>query len=425
MNFLDADVPDPTDFPPPATAPGLRALDGSFRCDICGELYDAPVTISCGHCFCSTCIRSALATKQECPSCRKTANEGHIRPNPVLESVISSWKEARPYVLGLISRKNERESSSTQSDKGAPKKRKRGVESSSSIDALDGDSLGPSRYPFNTPRGADATTPKPQSRIKKLKPKSDNGKDITVIPSSDTEEQELTPLRGGGNGNPKPDSLVVCPMCQKKVRYRILNAHLDNECKDPAGPSDSAATSWSKIMGGPAKNGQHKGKHKKKDSDSDDEYPLPLATYATLKDRQLKDMLAEQGLPLTGDRPIWEQRHQRWVMFYNANLDKSLPNRKTKAELKKDLKRWEDERSKKKKTVVSDVVHHQIEYKVEFARLTSLAKQTRVKHPARPDSSASRSSPSPTESKPTLPIPHPSASGPSDDTIVVDSEGEC
>lgn len=53
MNFLDADVPDPTDFPPQAEAPGLRTLDGSFRCDICGELYDAPVTIICGHCFCS------------------------------------------------------------------------------------------------------------------------------------------------------------------------------------------------------------------------------------------------------------------------------------------------------------------------------------------------------------------------------------
>lgn len=53
MNFLAADVPDPTDFPPPADAPGLRALDGSFRCDICGDLYDAPATIACGHCFCS------------------------------------------------------------------------------------------------------------------------------------------------------------------------------------------------------------------------------------------------------------------------------------------------------------------------------------------------------------------------------------
>ena len=53
MNFLNSDVPDPTDFPPHAVAPGLRDLDGSFRCDICGDLYDAPVTIVCGHCFCS------------------------------------------------------------------------------------------------------------------------------------------------------------------------------------------------------------------------------------------------------------------------------------------------------------------------------------------------------------------------------------
>jgi hypothetical protein len=57
MNFLNSDVPDPTDFPPHAIAPGLRDLDGSFRCDICGDLYDAPVTIVCGHCFCSAVRR--------------------------------------------------------------------------------------------------------------------------------------------------------------------------------------------------------------------------------------------------------------------------------------------------------------------------------------------------------------------------------
>lgn len=114
MNFLAANVPDPTDFPPHATAPGLRALDGSFRCDVCGELYDAPVTISCGHCFCSAvtftrlllkrmvayhkhlqCIRVSLSNKQECPSCRKSALEVHIRPNPILDKLISDWKEAR------------------------------------------------------------------------------------------------------------------------------------------------------------------------------------------------------------------------------------------------------------------------------------------------------------------------------------------
>ena len=48
-----ADVQDPTDFPPSSTAPGLRALDSALRCNICQELYEAPVVLTCGHCFCS------------------------------------------------------------------------------------------------------------------------------------------------------------------------------------------------------------------------------------------------------------------------------------------------------------------------------------------------------------------------------------
>src|SRR6267142_846444 len=46
-------VQDPTDFPPSSTVPGLRALDSALRCNICQELYEAPVVLTCGHCFCS------------------------------------------------------------------------------------------------------------------------------------------------------------------------------------------------------------------------------------------------------------------------------------------------------------------------------------------------------------------------------------
>ena len=53
-DLLDStDVQDPTDFPPSSTAPGLRALDSALRCNICQELYEAPVVLTCGHCFCS------------------------------------------------------------------------------------------------------------------------------------------------------------------------------------------------------------------------------------------------------------------------------------------------------------------------------------------------------------------------------------
>ena len=50
----------------------------------------------------------------------------------------------------------------------------------------------------------------------------------------------------------------------------------------------------------------------------------------------------------------------RWVVLYNANLDRSPNNRKTTVELKKDLKKWEEERPKRKKPVVSDVLGYQV-----------------------------------------------------------------
>lgn len=49
-------------------------------------------------------------------------------------------------------------------------------------------------------------------------------------------------------------------------------------------------------------------------------------------------------------------------MLHNSNLDRSPANRKSKAELRKDLKKWEEEISKKKKIVVRDLLEYQVRY---------------------------------------------------------------
>ena len=46
--------------------------------------------------------------------------------------------------------------------------------------------------------------------------------------------------------------------------------------------------------------------------------------------------------------------------MYNANLDRTLANRRPKQELRRDLEKWEDERPKRKKNVVEDVVAHEV-----------------------------------------------------------------
>lgn len=52
-NLLAQDVTDSTDFPDDATTPGLRSFDDALRCPVCRDFYDAPISLTCGHCFCS------------------------------------------------------------------------------------------------------------------------------------------------------------------------------------------------------------------------------------------------------------------------------------------------------------------------------------------------------------------------------------
>jgi hypothetical protein len=58
----------------------------------------------------------------------------------------------------------------------------------------------------------------------------------------------------------------------------------------------------------------------------------------------------------------------RWVMLYNSNLDRSSTNRKSRTELRGDLRKWEEEMSKRKKTVI----HNVLDYQVIFCVLSSL-----------------------------------------------------
>lgn len=107
--LLDAEIPDPSDFSDPA----LRKLDTALRCTICSEWFDAPVTLPCGHGFCSLvskpayfyigdaanfgskCARKHIDDKGECPGCRHPVNDGGIKADATMEEAVSAWTEAR------------------------------------------------------------------------------------------------------------------------------------------------------------------------------------------------------------------------------------------------------------------------------------------------------------------------------------------
>lgn len=187
----------------------------------------------------------------------------------------------RPCILELIKRDKERDTPSSRGNTGPERKRKRNIEQGSGVDGVSGNAPGPSRHVYVLSPSS-TTTPKAHSRTQKLKIKSSSVD--TTIPSSDADEEELSlPLGAVPKSlsfpwqvcrlrvdNAAEDSLVKCPICQKQIRYRLLNAHMDNDCKDPPVPREhnnkAVANSWSKIMNGAGdtqnRNGHYKGKHK-------------------------------------------------------------------------------------------------------------------------------------------------------------------
>ncbi|KAJ7771607.1 hypothetical protein B0H16DRAFT_189580 [Mycena metata] len=331
--LLAQDISDPTDFP--KEAPSLQTLDAAVRCGICANYFDGPVSLLCGHCFCSLCIRDVISrqgSKAVCPTCRTNMNESQLRPNPGMEDVVTAWKLARPCILTLAKPKpNEAASAPDTPDRHLTKKRKR---SPSCVP-------GPSRTSS-----------------------SDAKSEVDVIPSSDAPTGDV----------PKPDDPVACPLCAKIVRYEEINKHMDNKCApSPSNaPPKSQKAAWSSLMQGP----KSKGKEKEK-APAVDEY-LPKVSYDTLKDKQLKDKLAEQGLAVTGDRAMWTERLQRWTMLWNANLDKSAGHRQSRGELHKELKRWEEERKNRKKKATVDEDHAKKQNE-EFKKLVAAARPKKSK----------------------------------------------
>ena len=102
----------------------------------------------------------------------------------------------------------------------------------------------------------------------------------TPEPSSDPVEEDITdftgyPFRIIGDIYDliyllpfSDETLVECPVCQRRVRLDIINAHIDNGCQSTSsevGSSNerrSKKSEWSKILGGARKDDKGKGKQK-------------------------------------------------------------------------------------------------------------------------------------------------------------------
>jgi E3 ubiquitin-protein ligase RAD18 len=94
------EVPDPTDWQGTVLG-GFSAVESPMRCQVCKEFMATPMITSCGHTFCSVCIRRCLANDGLCPACRTPDQELKLRPNKSMEEVIESFQRVRETALEI------------------------------------------------------------------------------------------------------------------------------------------------------------------------------------------------------------------------------------------------------------------------------------------------------------------------------------
>ncbi|KDQ12277.1 hypothetical protein BOTBODRAFT_34557 [Botryobasidium botryosum FD-172 SS1] len=353
MDLTDSDITDPTDFP--ASLPSLVALDAALRCAVCKDFFKGPVLLTCGHTFCSFCIREALSEHKECPSCRKPVSDQSLHRNTTLEEVVLAFLRARPEILTAV--------------KPPELKRKRARSDSSAV-------AGPSVH----------------RQDEDVEEASDD-EVVEYSPSEGERQRSISPRKSKEStpGSAAPTSFVSCPICIEYMPMIELNEHLDRNCAAPRKKfkADEGKLAWQSLL-----NGKGKAKEKprlkngtKKRSPSPPPTRMVKHNYHIMSEKDIRALLTDASLSTDGSKKAMVARHSHFVTLFNANLDTMRP--KSRKELIKELEAWEagkemdDRQKKKRKEKVEDTKQYEAANQDQFKSMINS-----IKSRPKPSSSA-------------------------------------
>ncbi|XP_074121639.1 tripartite motif-containing protein 64-like [Sminthopsis crassicaudata] len=80
----------------------IEDIKGHLTCSICLGYFTDPVTVQCGHSFCSHCLlqcRERATDILRCPECRGVIRDQDLVPNRQLQNLSIIGKQLRPHLL--------------------------------------------------------------------------------------------------------------------------------------------------------------------------------------------------------------------------------------------------------------------------------------------------------------------------------------
>lgn len=285
------EINDPSDWAN-CKLPSLVDFDSYLRCQICKDFLKAPVLTTCGHVFCSICIRRAITETNKCPVCLEETYESGLRKVLLLDNIIKWFNNNRSTLL----------------------------------DSLRLDHVDDSQEEENSDIDDDIT------KISSLK----DDHIETAITSDDVSENNY-------NSTVKDDdNLAECPICGVFMPLdEIQGSHIDNCLKKPEKKSNimnnsSKPVQSKTITGFFDKSMVHDVQLQPKNIKNKQRMANLDTSISTSK---LKEKLNLLHLSTSGSRNQMESRMKEYINLYNANLDSLTPvNDRVLADK---LQRWE------------------------------------------------------------------------------------
>ncbi|KAJ9092713.1 hypothetical protein QFC19_008638 [Naganishia cerealis] len=299
-------------------------LTQALECPICKSPFNAPVSVPCGHSFCSRCIRDALAERKECPVCREAVKEAGIRRNRVVEEIQGAWEEVNADFLRFLDAGHSRPSTKRKAPDppGGVSKRRcvNGQDATSQSNFLRGqaptrENLGKNVQTIVLDDDDDNEDGEVNPGVETLGVSSRTNSRDDMDATDQLEENEVYALPPSGQTQPNS---VPCPACGRSVPFSTLNAHLDRSCRSPPVPPPPGTTTtkaiWAKLFSGAAGDDSSSATSHSPAVDLTRKISKPNYHLATPK--ELRALLETYGCSTVGERATLIERVQLWISIF-------------------------------------------------------------------------------------------------------------